>query len=99
MTQTSSKPTSDKPFTLDDLLDAKHKLDALGPPPPEVRFSKHAPVFGDAKPSATAHTDDMREMVEMVESLGPQKVPMAFRLRSQFGDMLVVNPVNVKGKL
>lgn len=96
MTQTSSKPTSDKPFTLEDLLDAKRKLDALGPPPPEVRFSKHVPVFGDAKPSATAHTDDMREMVD---SLGPQKVPMAFRLRSQFGDMLVVNPVNVKGKL
>lgn len=84
---------SDKPFTLDMLLEAKRKIDSLGPLPPEVRFSKYAPALGSSKPKSEAKTDDMRQMVE---DLGPQLVPIAWRLSSQFGNFVVVNPVNLK---
>jgi hypothetical protein len=51
----------------------------------------------DATPSAEPRTDDMRSMVE---DLGPQQVPIAYRIKSPlFGDMVVVvNPVHMKGK-
>ncbi len=90
---TANASSDDKPLTLDMLRDAKQKLDALGPPPPQVRMSRHVPVLGEANPSCEALTDDMRQMVE---DIGPQSVPVAWRLTSDFGDMLLVNPANLK---
>jgi len=89
----SAETEADKPLTLDILKEAKRKLDALGPPPPQVKLSKHVPALGDAKPSSQPLSDDMRAMCDHI---GPQKIPVAWRLKSEFGDMVLISPLNVK---
>jgi len=88
-------------ISAEDLLADMKRIQAkLGPPPPRVQVSKHAPVFVDAKPSAEPRTDDMRAMCD---DLGQQKVPGALFLDTSFlplggGTVLFINPVNIKDK-
>jgi len=78
-------------LTVEKMREVKRKLDALGPPPPEIRLSKYAPVFVQASPSTQPSTDDMRAMCE---DLGPQKVSGGLRITSKFGDIVVMNPAH-----
>jgi hypothetical protein len=58
----------------------------IGPPPPEVRVSKHATALPDRKP----HTDDMRAMVE---ALPKSRVPAVFRISLPWaGETYIVHP-------
>lgn len=79
--------------TVDEMLasirEAKRKMDALGPPPPEIRLTRAA----TAMPSAEPHTDDMREYVERV---GRVRVPAAFRLTLDGREYIVVHPDAMK---
>ena len=74
-------------FTIEDLREAKRKLDAVGEPFPEIRLSRAATGF----PTADPHTDDMREYVERV---GRVRVPAAFRFMEPLSgrDVLIVHP-------
>ena len=87
---TANRPVDDEPLTIEKLQEAMRKL---GPPPPEIRLSKHVPVTGTARPSSQPITDDMRAMVD---DIGPQRVPIAWRLNSQFGEVVLINPANLK---
>lgn len=86
----NSEPEKETILTLDMLRDAMRKLP---PAPPQVKLSKHVPALGTLRPKAAPRTDDMRTMCD---DIGPQKVPVGWCLKTQFGDMLVINPVNVK---
>lgn len=83
-------------ISANDLLAELRRIrEELGPPPPEVRLSRHAPVFVEAKPTSEPFTDDMRTMCD---DIGPQKVAGGYRIKSQFGDFIVLNPVHLKGE-
>lgn len=84
------EPETETVLTLDMLHDAMRNLP---PAPPKVRLSRYVPALGSLRPQADPHTDDMRSMCE---DIGPQKVPVGWHLKSQFGDMVVINPVNLK---
>lgn len=86
------KPEKETVFTMDMLRKAAKDL---RPPPPQLRLSKHVPALGELRPKASPHTDDMRHMCE---DIGPQKVPVGWQVKFQFGDLVVINPVNLKGK-
>lgn len=74
-------------LTLEMLREAKRKMEALGPPPPELHFSKYVPALGD--PVARPVTDDMRAMVDDLKARGAtEQVPVCF----QFGGKLFVHP-------
>lgn len=89
-TTTANAASSDEPLTIEKLHEAMQKL---GPPPPHAHLSKYAPALGDARPTSVPQTGDMQQMMD---DIGPQRVPVAYRLSSQFGDMVVINPVNVR---
>lgn len=78
-------------LTLDLLREAKRKLDEIGPAPLPIRVSEHATALPSGKP----RTDDMRQMVER---LGRQRVPAAFRVNSLFGGCIVVHPDLMKNR-
>lgn len=89
-TTACNEPASDRPLTVDDL---RKMMKDLPPPPPEVRVSKYVPAMGPAKPSAMPITDDMRQMVD---DLGQQVGPIAWKLSTGSGDVFFINPVNMK---
>jgi hypothetical protein len=87
---TASNAGPDKPLTLEVLREA---MRSLGPPPPQVKLSGHAPALGRLKPTATPMSDDMRQMVD---DIGEQLSPVAWILKADTGDVIFINPVNVK---
>jgi len=80
-------PTVDEMLSI--IREAKRKMDALGPPPPEIRLTRAA----TAMPSAEPHTDDMREYVDRV---GRVRVPAAFHLTLDGREYIVVHPDAMK---
>lgn len=91
-TASATDPT-DKPLTLEMLREVKRKIDAMGPPPVPVKTSRHVPALGSVKTKSQPISDDMRQMVE---DIGPQKVPVAYVMETPFGNMAVTNPANLK---
>ena len=87
---TCNKQEPDKPLTMDILREV---MRSMPPPPPGVRLSKYVPALGSVKPTSSPLTDDMRQMVE---DIGEQLGPIAWKLKTDFGEMIVINPVNVK---
>lgn len=86
-----------EPLSIEKLLADVRRLRAeLGPPPPEVRISRYATALPSAKP----YTYDMKEMVER---LGQQRVPAAFRIRGAAlglgADIIVMHPDLLERKL
>ena len=65
----------------------------IGPPIPQVKLSKHVPALGTVRPMASPSTDDMRKMVS---DIGEQLGPVAWCIKTDFGDVVFINPVNVK---
>ena len=61
----------------------------LGPPPAKVLMSEHATALPSQKP----RTLDMQLLVERV---GQQRVPAAFKMHGSDGDLVVVHPDFVK---
>lgn len=73
-------------LTLETLLAAVRRIEEeLGPPPPEVRFSRHATGL----PTGEPHTDDMRQMVERI---GQQRVPAAYSFRDGKREVIFIHP-------
>lgn len=84
----------DKPLTLESLLEKLAEVKAkLGPPPPRLMPSRHAPALGAVPPKSAPRTDDMRQMID---DIGPQKVPIAYEMRTEFGPLIVFNPIHLK---
>lgn len=92
-TSSSVTERKEEPFTIDKIYEAMALLGDVPPPPPLVRFSKHAMV----EPSAEPHTDDMRSMLE---ALGREMIPGALRIAAIPGltdrDLVVIHPDFVK---
>ena len=73
-------------FTLEKMCATIRKLkEDLGPPLPTLKASSYATVLPDKKP----HTLDMQLLVERV---GVQPRPAAFRLKTSEGEMVVYHP-------
>ncbi|MEL6239437.1 MAG: hypothetical protein AAFQ90_12715 [Pseudomonadota bacterium] len=87
---TSTATSSTSSISADSLMAEMQRIRAaLGPPPPQVRLSKHIPPLIAARPSAQPRTGDMQTMVD---NIGPQLVPGGYRI----GDMVFVNPIHFK---
>jgi hypothetical protein len=89
-TTACNEPVSEKPLTMEILREVMRSMPPL---PPDIRLSEHVPALGLLRPSASPLTDDMRQMVE---DMGEQLGLTAWNLKTDLGDVIFINPVNLK---
>ena len=90
-TTNSIEPEKPLPTSEDMIALIRKAIREIGPPPPVMRYSKYA----TALPAGNPQTDDMKAMVDR---LGQQRVPAAFRINDGVVDMVVVYPDLMKQK-
>ena len=89
-TTTCNEPEPEKRLTMEALREC---LSSIPPMPPlDVRLSEHVPALGTLRASADPLTDDMRQMVE---DIGEQLGPIAYKIKTDFGDLIFINPINL----
>ena len=87
---TSAVDADQKLPTAEDIIATMRKaLRDIGPPPPKTQYSRAATRL----PSGMPQTDDMKEMVDR---LGKQRIPAAYRINTGSLDVVVIHPDMMK---